>query len=56
MPAYEQAIGIVCAGGIISRVGVPQYEDAPVGFTSLFGRNIRPRREDPHPPGPTSKR
>ena len=27
-------------GGTISRVGVPQYEDAPVGFGSLFGHNI----------------
>jgi threonine dehydrogenase-like Zn-dependent dehydrogenase len=39
-PAYDQAVGIVRAGGVISRVGVPQYEDAPVGFASLFGRNI----------------
>ncbi|GAA2888232.1 IMP dehydrogenase [Actinoplanes cyaneus] len=39
-PAYDQAVGIVRAGGIISRVGVPQYDEAPVGFTSLFGRNI----------------
>src|SRR4051794_6139454 len=41
MPAYEQAFGIVRPGGVISRVGVPQYEDAPVGFGSLFGPNIR---------------
>lgn len=40
MPAYEQAYGIVRAGGVISRVGVPQYEDAPVGFGSLFGKNV----------------
>ena len=40
MPAYEQAYSIVRAGGTISRVGVPQYEDAPVGFRSLFGKNI----------------
>ena len=40
MPAYQQAIGVVRAGGVISRVGVPQYEDAPVGFGSLFGPNI----------------
>lgn len=40
MPAYEQALGVVRSGGIISRVGVPQYEEAPVGFASLFGRNI----------------
>jgi threonine dehydrogenase-like Zn-dependent dehydrogenase len=41
MPAYQQAVGIVRAGGVISRVGVPQYEDAPIGFASLFGRNVR---------------
>ncbi len=26
LPAYEQAVGIVRPGGVISRVGVPQYE------------------------------
>lgn len=40
-PAYEQAYGIVRPGGIISRVGVPQYEQAPIGFASLFGKNAR---------------
>ncbi len=25
---------------MISRVGVPQYDDAPVGFGSLFGPSI----------------
>jgi hypothetical protein len=40
MPAYEQAVGVVRPGGVISRVGVPQYEEAPVGFGSLFGPNI----------------
>ena len=40
MPAYEQSYGVVRPGGVISRVGVPQYEDAPVGFGSLFGKNI----------------
>ncbi len=25
---------------MISRVGVPQYDDAPLGFASLFGPNI----------------
>ncbi len=40
MPAYEQAVGIVRAGGVISRVGVPQYDLAPVGFPSLFGPNV----------------
>ena len=39
MPAYQQAIGVMRPGGTISRVGVPQYEDAPVGFPSLFGKN-----------------
>ncbi|MDQ0895201.1 zinc-binding dehydrogenase [Agromyces ramosus] len=39
MLAYEQAYGIVRPGGVISRVGVPQYQDAPVGFASLFGKN-----------------
>lgn len=41
MPAYQQAVGVVRPGGTISRVGVPQYEEAPVGFASLFGGNIR---------------
>lgn len=41
MPAYEQAYGVVRPGGIISRVGVPQYEKAPVGFGSLFAKNAR---------------
>ncbi|GAA3281013.1 zinc-binding dehydrogenase [Nesterenkonia halobia] len=40
MPAYEQALGAVRPGGVISRVGVPQYEEAPVGFGSLFRHNI----------------
>ncbi|MEU6678956.1 alcohol dehydrogenase catalytic domain-containing protein [Streptomyces sp. NPDC046925] len=41
MPAYQQALGAVRPGGVISRVGVPQYEEAPVGFGSLFRHNIR---------------
>jgi threonine dehydrogenase-like Zn-dependent dehydrogenase len=40
MSAYDMAVGAVRAGGVISRVGVPQYEEAPVGFGSLFGGNI----------------
>lgn len=39
MPAYEQSFGVVRPGGVISRVGVPQYESAPIGFGSLFGKN-----------------
>ncbi|WNG88814.1 alcohol dehydrogenase catalytic domain-containing protein [Mycobacterium sp. ITM-2016-00317] len=41
MPAYQQALGVVRRGGVISRVGVPQYEEAPIGFGSLFRHNIR---------------
>lgn len=41
MPAYDQALGIVRHGGVISRVGVPQYEQAPIGMGSLFRHNIR---------------
>jgi threonine dehydrogenase-like Zn-dependent dehydrogenase len=40
LPAYHQAYGVVRPGGTISRVGAPQYEDAPIGFGSLFGNNI----------------
>ncbi|MFE7802715.1 zinc-binding dehydrogenase [Nocardia sp. NPDC057440] len=40
LPAYEQAIGVVRPGGVISRVGVPQYKSAPIGFGSLFAPNI----------------
>ncbi|GAA4922921.1 zinc-binding dehydrogenase [Actinomycetospora succinea] len=39
-PAYDQSYGVVRPGGTISRVGVPQYEEAPVGFASLFGGNV----------------
>lgn len=39
-PAYDQAVGIVRAGGVISRVGVPKYEEAPVGVGILFFRTI----------------
>lgn len=39
-PAYEQAYGIVRPGGVISRIDVPQYEEAPIGFGSLFGGNV----------------
>ncbi len=38
--AYDQALGVVRPGGVISRVGVPQYTDAPIGFGSLFGPNV----------------
>ncbi|GAA4347247.1 alcohol dehydrogenase catalytic domain-containing protein [Microbacterium rhizosphaerae] len=38
-PAFEQAIGVVRPGGVISRVGVPQYVEAPVGGP-VFYRNV----------------
>lgn len=38
LPAYEQAVGIVRPGGVISRVGVPQYEQGELGW-SFFGKN-----------------
>ena len=40
LPAYQQAVGIVRPGGVISRVGVPQYQEAPIGFGSLCGPNV----------------
>ena len=40
MAAYREALEIARPGGVISRVGVPQYEDAPVG-SRLFRHNIR---------------
>ena len=40
LPAYEQALGVVRAGGVISRVGVPQYDQAPVGGAALWRHNI----------------
>lgn len=39
LPAFEQALAVVRAGGAVSRVGVPQYETGPVG-RQLFGRNV----------------
>jgi len=40
LPTYEQAHGVVRPGGVISRVGVPEYELEPIGFGSLLGGNI----------------
>ena len=37
--AYEQAIKIVRAGGMIGRVGVPQFRGTPAGFHRLFWKN-----------------
>ncbi|GHG39048.1 MULTISPECIES: zinc-dependent alcohol dehydrogenase family protein [Amycolatopsis] len=38
-PAFEMAVGAVRAGGAVSRVGVPQYEEGPIG-PALFRRNV----------------
>lgn len=38
LPAYEQAVGVVRPGGVISRVGVPQYEQGQIGWP-LFRKN-----------------
>lgn len=38
MPAYEQALGVLRAGGVIARVGLPQYAEAPV-VSPLFWLN-----------------
>ncbi|WP_327672724.1 MULTISPECIES: zinc-dependent alcohol dehydrogenase family protein [unclassified Streptomyces] len=37
--AIDTALGVVRAGGTISRVGAPQYEQVPMGFPSFF-RNV----------------
>jgi hypothetical protein len=39
LPALQAAFGIVRTGGVISRVGVPQYDDGPVGVDMVL-RNI----------------
>ncbi|WP_290055461.1 zinc-dependent alcohol dehydrogenase family protein [Amycolatopsis solani] len=37
--AFEMGVGVVRAGGAVSRVGLPQYEDAPAGV-GVFRRNV----------------
>lgn len=39
LAAYEQALGVVRDGGVISRVGVPQYDKAPLG-RAFLSRNL----------------
>jgi len=39
LEAYEQALGVVRDGGVISRIGVPQYAEGPVGL-HLYRRNV----------------
>ncbi|GAA4912894.1 zinc-binding dehydrogenase [Streptomonospora salina] len=38
-PALETALGAVRDGGVVSRVGAPQYEQVPMGFGTFF-RNV----------------
>ena len=37
--ALEMSMGMVRSGGVVSRVGVPQYEEGPIGFDMVF-RNV----------------
>jgi len=39
VPAYEQALAVVRPGGAVSRVGVPQYTEGPIGRVQ-FNRNV----------------
>ncbi len=39
LPAYDQALGVVRAGGTVTRVGVPQYADAPLQRVQ-FEKNV----------------
>ncbi|MGW7049652.1 zinc-dependent alcohol dehydrogenase family protein [Streptomyces avermitilis] len=39
LPALQMSLGVVRAGGTVSRVGAPQYDDAPLGFEE-FMNNI----------------
>lgn len=39
LQAYDTSLGVVRDGGVVSRVGVPQYEDANLGF-GMFVRNV----------------
>jgi threonine dehydrogenase-like Zn-dependent dehydrogenase len=36
LPALQQALGVVRAGGTISRVGAPQYDQVPMDFPSFL--------------------
>lgn len=38
--AFDQALGVVRPGGVISRVGVPQYAEVPFSFPDTFVPNI----------------
>ena len=55
MPAYEQAFGVVRPGGMISRVGVPQYEDGARSASAACSAATSPSPADPHRPARTSR-
>jgi threonine dehydrogenase-like Zn-dependent dehydrogenase len=38
--ALQMALGAARDGGVVSRVGVPQYDQGPIGFQAMFGRNL----------------
>ncbi|MFI0914254.1 zinc-binding dehydrogenase [Streptomyces abikoensis] len=38
-PALTTALAVVRDGGVVSRVGVPQYEEGPAGY-EMFSRNV----------------
>jgi threonine dehydrogenase-like Zn-dependent dehydrogenase len=54
VPAYQQAVGVVRAGGVINRVGVPQYESAPSVSAASSGPTSR-LPAAPRQLAPTSK-
>ncbi|TWF95438.1 zinc-dependent alcohol dehydrogenase family protein [Saccharopolyspora dendranthemae] len=39
-PALETAFGVTRKGGAVSRVGMPQYEEGPIGFDPMFFGNM----------------
>ena len=55
LPAYEQAVGVVRPGGVISRVGVPQYEEAPDRLRQPVRPATSPSPAAPPRPAPTSR-
>ncbi len=40
LAALETALAVVRSGGVVSRVGVPQYTEGPVGYGGMFFRNV----------------
>ncbi|WP_017547106.1 zinc-binding dehydrogenase [Nocardiopsis prasina] len=40
LDAYETALGVARPGGTVSRVGLPQYEQGPIGMSAMFAANV----------------